>query len=35
MGGQGAVDDAVVRRECEPRPVMHGHLVTDNYYGLA
>jgi hypothetical protein len=24
----------VVRRECEPHPVMHRHLVTDNY-GLA
>ena len=34
LGGRGAVDDAVVRRECEPHPVMHAHLVTDNY-GLA
>jgi hypothetical protein len=35
LGGQGAVDDAVVGREREPHPVMHGHLVTDNYHGLA
>ena len=34
LGGQGAVDDAVVRRKREPHPVMHSHLVTDNY-GLA